>query len=146
MGAAQKKMATSLLPRQSKRHRPNTRASVQKCAPFSYRVPVSSLLKTTWQVVVSEFGTSTTHGLTASIISLLRKKHGYNEFSVSAPEPPLLKFAKTFYESPLILLLCGSAVVSALMGNVDDAISISIAVVIVLTGASLNPPYMRLFE
>ncbi|KAH9980652.1 calcium-transporting ATPase [Russula compacta] len=83
--------------------------------------------------VVSEFGTSTTHGLTASIIPLLRKEHGYNEFSVSAPEPPLLKFAKTFYESPLILLLCGSAVVSALMGNVDDAVSISIAVVIVLT-------------
>lgn len=39
-----------------------------------------------------------------------------------------------FYESPLILLLCGSAAVSAIMGNVDDAISITIAIVIVLTG------------
>ena len=39
-----------------------------------------------------------------------------------------------FYESPLILLLCGSAVVSAVMGNVDDAASITIAVIIVLTG------------
>jgi Ca2+-transporting ATPase len=58
---------------------------------------------------------------------------------VSAPEPALLKFAKSFYESPLILLLCGSAVVSAIMGNVDDAISISIAVVIVLTGAWFHP-------
>ena len=53
---------------------------------------------------------------------------------MSAPEPLALKFAKMFYESPLILLLCGSAVVSAIMGNVDDAISITIAVVIVLTG------------
>jgi P-type Ca2+ transporter type 2C len=73
--------------------------------------------------------------LTASIIQPLRDNHGYNEFSVSAPESPLLKFAKSFYESPLILLLCGSALVSAIMGNVDDAISITIAVVIVLTGA-----------
>ena len=39
-----------------------------------------------------------------------------------------------FHESPLILLLCGSAVVSALMGNVDDAVSITIAIVIILTG------------
>jgi hypothetical protein len=64
---------------------------------------------------------------------------------VTAPEPLLLKFAKSFYESPLILLLCGSALVSAIMGNVDDAISITIAVVIVLTGA-WSVPHTRLFE
>lgn len=46
----------------------------------------------------------------------------------------LLKFAKTIYESPLILLLCGSASVSAIMGNIDDAVSITVAVLIVLTG------------
>lgn len=77
--------------------------------------------------------------MTASVIPSLRESYGYNEFSVSAPEPALLKFAKSFYESPLILLLCGSAVVSAIMGNVDDAVSISIAVVIVLTGAQFRP-------
>lgn len=53
---------------------------------------------------------------------------------MSTPEPLLIKFAKTIYESPLILLLCGSATVSAIMGNVDDAISITVAVLIVLTG------------
>jgi hypothetical protein len=47
---------------------------------------------------------------------------------------------KCFYESPLILLLCASAVVNAIMGNVDDAISISIAIVIVLTGPYSSPP------
>ncbi|KAH9174469.1 calcium-transporting ATPase [Lactarius sanguifluus] len=83
--------------------------------------------------VVSQFRTSSTHGLTVAVIPSLRQTHGYNEFSVSSPEPLLLKFAKMFYESPLILLLCGSAVVSAIMGNVDDAVSISIAIVIVLT-------------
>ena len=67
---------------------------------------------------------------------MLRQEHGYNEFSVASPEPLLLKFAKTIYESPLILLLCGSATVSAIMGNIDDAVSITVAVLIVLTGAS----------
>ena len=59
--------------------------------------------------------------------------HGYNEFTVSTPEPLLVKFAKTIYENPLILLLCGSAVVSAVMGNIDDSVSITVAVLIVLT-------------
>jgi P-type Ca2+ transporter type 2C len=59
---------------------------------------------------------------------------GYNEFSVSSPEPVLIKFAKTIYESPLILLLCGSAAISAIMGNIDDAVSITVAILIVLTG------------
>ena len=64
----------------------------------------------------------------------LLQTHGYNEFSVDAPEPLLIKFAKTIYENPLILLLCGSAGVSAVMGNIDDAVSITVAVLIVLTG------------
>lgn len=82
---------------------------------------------------ISHFRTSGTNGLMNSDIDALREQHGYNEFSVSTPEPLWLKFAKTIYESPLILLLCGSAVVSAIMGNVDDAVSITVAVLIVLT-------------
>jgi P-type Ca2+ transporter type 2C len=69
-------------------------------------------------------------------IDTLREKHGYNEFSVTAPEPLFIQFAKTIYESPLILLLCGSATISAIMGNVDDAVRITVAVLIVLTGKS----------
>ncbi|KAF9234187.1 hypothetical protein BU15DRAFT_90076 [Melanogaster broomeanus] len=88
-----------------------------------------------WSVedTVAHFQSSTIAGLAASVIPGLQSEHGYNEFSVSAPEPVLLKFAKTIYESPLILLLCGSAVISAIMGNIDDAISITVAVAIVLT-------------
>ena len=51
-----------------------------------------------------------------------------------------IKFAKTIYESPLILLLFGSAFVSAVMGNIDDAVSITIAILIVLTGMKLVRP------
>ncbi|KZP18376.1 calcium-transporting P [Athelia psychrophila] len=80
-----------------------------------------------------DFQTSLEHGLVSSQMAFLHSIHGYNEFSVSSPEHVLLKFAKTIYESPLVLLLCASAVVSSVMGNVDDAVSITIAVLIVLT-------------
>ncbi|KAG2142271.1 uncharacterized protein EDB93DRAFT_611333 [Suillus bovinus] len=88
-----------------------------------------------WTVedTLAHFKTSAVSGLPSSSILTLQDTHGYNEFSVSMPEPALLKFAKTIYESPLILLLCGSAVISAVMGNTDDAISITVAVLIVLT-------------
>jgi Ca2+-transporting ATPase len=86
------------------------------------------------KATINFFRTSGVNGLLHSDINILRANHGYNEFSVASPEPLLLKFAKTIYESPLILLLCGSATISALMGNIDDAISITVAVLIVLTG------------
>ncbi|THV06634.1 Ca-transporting ATPase [Dendrothele bispora CBS 962.96] len=82
---------------------------------------------------IAYFRTSSTTGILISDIPHLQAQHGYNEFSVSAPEPALIKFAKTIYESPLILLLCGSATISAIMGNIDDAVSITVAVLIVLT-------------
>ncbi|KAJ6488267.1 Ca-transporting ATPase [Mycena vitilis] len=82
---------------------------------------------------VAHFRTSVTSGLLRTDIANLLENHGYNEFSVATPEHVLIKFAKTIYESPLILLLCASATVSALMGNVDDAVSIAVAVLIVLT-------------
>ncbi|KAF8627614.1 hypothetical protein AX15_004316 [Amanita polypyramis BW_CC] len=85
------------------------------------------------QDTIAYFRTSPTNGLLRSDIPNLLATHGYNEFSVSTPEPVFIKFLKTIYESPLILLLCGSAVVSAIMGNIDDALSITMAVLIVLT-------------
>ncbi|KAL9712101.1 High affinity Ca2+/Mn2+ P-type ATPase-like protein [Leucoagaricus gongylophorus] len=82
---------------------------------------------------VAYYRTNLASGLLHSDMPHLREQHGYNEFSVAVPEPLLLKFLKTIYESPLILLLCGSAAISAIMGNVDDAVSITVAVLIVLT-------------
>ncbi|KAL5531798.1 PMR1 [Sanghuangporus sanghuang] len=81
----------------------------------------------------SHFATSITTGLSSSSIPALRSIHGYNEFSVPAPEHVLIKFAKSIFEQPLILLLFGSAIVSAVMHNYDDAVSITIAILIVLT-------------
>lgn len=58
--------------------------------------------------------------------------YGLNELPHEEPEPLWLRFLKQFKET-LILLLLASAVVSYLMGNLDDAISIAIAVTIVVT-------------
>jgi hypothetical protein len=62
---------------------------------------------------------------------VLQSKHGFNEFDVSTPESAFIKLLKTIYESPMILLRCGSAAVSAMMGNRDDAISITVAILII---------------
>ena len=55
-----------------------------------------------------------------------RSVHGLNQLKDEAPEPLYVKFFKQFRESPLILLLLASAAVSLLMGNVDDAVSITL--------------------
>jgi magnesium-transporting ATPase (P-type) len=55
-----------------------------------------------------------------------RSIHGLNQLQDDDPEPLYIKFLNQFKESPLILLLLASAAVSVLMGNVDDAISITL--------------------
>lgn len=55
-----------------------------------------------------------------------RSIHGLNQFQDDTPDPLYIKFLNQFKESPLILLLLASAAVSVLMGNVDDAISITL--------------------
>ncbi|CEF67680.1 Secretory pathway calcium atpase [Strongyloides ratti] len=57
---------------------------------------------------------------------------GYNEFDVKEKESLTTKYVEQF-KNPLILLLLGSAIVSILMKQYDDAVSITIAVIIVVT-------------
>ncbi|KIH58931.1 e1-E2 ATPase [Ancylostoma duodenale] len=71
-------------------------------------------------------------GLSTAEASLRRQYHGYNEFEVTEQEPLWKKYTEQF-KNPLILLLLASAVVSLLMRQFDDAISITVAVVIVVT-------------
>lgn len=59
--------------------------------------------------------------------------NGINELSSDDDESLLSKFVACFYLDPLILLLIGSAVISFWMGNVDDAVSITLAITIVVT-------------
>jgi P-type Ca2+ transporter type 2C len=58
--------------------------------------------------------------------------HGPNEIPHEPPEPIWLRFVKQFQE-PLIVLLLVSAGASLLLGNMDDALSITVAVTIVVS-------------
>lgn len=82
----------------------------------------------------SELQTNLTHGLCNSQDIINRRSiHGINELSSEEEESLLLKFISSFYQDPLILLLIGSAIISFWMGNKDDAISITLAITIVVT-------------
>ena len=79
-------------------------------------------------------GTDTQNGLpTMSVVEERRAQYGKNEISSEEDEPLWWKFVTTFVGDPLILLLIGSAVISFIMGNIDDAVSITLAIVIVVT-------------
>lgn len=76
--------------------------------------------------------TSLTAGLTPAEALARLHDQGPNELPHEPPEPLWLRFIKQFKET-LILLLLGSAVMSVIAGNKDDAISIAVAVTIVVT-------------
>lgn len=76
--------------------------------------------------------TSLTNGLSPAEALARLHDQGPNELPHEEPEPLWLRFLKQFKE-PLILLLLCSAVASVVVGNKDDAISIAVAVTIVVS-------------
>jgi Ca2+-transporting ATPase len=61
-----------------------------------------------------------------------QKTFGLNELLVGEEEPVWKKYLEQF-KNPLIILLLGSAFVSLVMQQFDDAASITLAIVIVVT-------------
>lgn len=80
----------------------------------------------------ARLNTSLTFGLSPDEAEARLLRDGPNELTHELPEPLWLRFLKQFKE-PLILLLLASAGISFFMQNYDDAISIAIAVTIVVT-------------
>ncbi|KPI40178.1 Calcium-transporting ATPase 1 [Cyphellophora attinorum] len=76
--------------------------------------------------------TSLRTGLSVSEAQQRLLDDGPNELPHEEEEPLWLRFLKQFKETLILLLLC-SAVVSLFLGNKDDAISITLAVTIVVT-------------
>ncbi|XP_014260300.1 calcium-transporting ATPase type 2C member 1 isoform X1 [Cimex lectularius] len=68
---------------------------------------------------------------------LRRHIAGVNEFSVKEEDPLWKKYIEQF-QNPLILLLLASAFVSVCMKQFDDAVSITVAIIIVVTVAFIQ--------
>lgn len=84
--------------------------------------------------VASRLRVEVRQGLSWQEATYRRQLSGYNEFSVKEEEPPWKKYLEQF-RNPLILLLLASAFVSICMKQFDDAFSITVAIVIVVTVA-----------
>jgi len=83
---------------------------------------------------VARLGGHADDGLSSAEIARRREVSGPNELAKGDGETACAKFLEQLKE-PLILLLFGSAVVSSLLGQYDDALSIAVAVLIVTTVA-----------
>ncbi|CAF5181573.1 unnamed protein product [Rotaria magnacalcarata] len=76
-------------------------------------------------------------GLNENDIQLRQKFYGHNDFDVDDDEPIWLKYLGQFKE-PMILLLLASALISLILKQYDDAISITVAIIIVVTVAFIQ--------
>ena len=82
---------------------------------------------------IAELGVpSLKSGLSASDIEQRRDRWGINELEQKEKEQPWQKWLEQFQE-PLNVLLLGSAAVSVMVGQIDDAICITLALLIVIT-------------
>ncbi|KAI5293027.1 High affinity Ca2+/Mn2+ P-type ATPase-like protein [Ascosphaera acerosa] len=92
----------------------------------------STYSRLTVEEVAQRLNTSLQHGLSPHEAGVRLLREGPNELPREEPEPLWLRFLGQFKE-PLILLLLCSATISFFLGNYDDAISITLAVTIVIT-------------
>ncbi|VEU19562.1 DEKNAAC100209 [Brettanomyces naardenensis] len=82
----------------------------------------------------NDFGTDIHDGLSSQQeITYRRSIYGKNELTREEEEWMIIKFLSSFYSDPMIMLLIASALISFYMGNIDDGISITSAIVIVVT-------------
>ena len=86
--------------------------------------PSAKAARQSVEQVAHEFNTDCKRGLSTSDILGLRAIYGINELEAGEEESLFSKFLDSF-KDPLILLLLGSAGVSVIMGQFDDAISIT---------------------
>lgn len=101
--------------------------------PSRANTPLARFAQQLIKDTIAEFVTDAHLGLSNTQDILNRRLiHGDNELTHDEKELLVVKFFQAFND-PLILLLIGSAVISFWMGNVDDAVSISLAITIVVT-------------
>ncbi|XP_048748912.2 calcium-transporting ATPase type 2C member 1-like isoform X2 [Ostrea edulis] len=84
--------------------------------------------------VEARLRTNNSTGLHTTEANRRRVLYGVNDFQINNEEPLWKKYLDQF-KNPMILLLLGSAFVSILMKQFDDAVSITVAIIIVVTVA-----------
>ncbi|CAB3369455.1 Hypothetical predicted protein [Cloeon dipterum] len=84
--------------------------------------------------VAARLDTHLHNGLEWREVELRRQLAGFNELTVLDEEPTWKKYIEQF-RNPLIMLLLASALVSVCMKQFDDAVSITVAIIIVVTVA-----------
>uniref|UniRef100_UPI00358E72F4 calcium-transporting ATPase type 2C member 1 isoform X1 n=1 Tax=Myxine glutinosa TaxID=7769 RepID=UPI00358E72F4 len=88
----------------------------------------------TTEEVASELQADLQKGLKWAEALRRRAYHGWNDFDINQEEPLWRKYLDQF-KNPLIRLLLASAVISVVMQQIDDAVSITVALLIVVTVA-----------
>ena len=84
------------------------------------------------KTVEAKIGASFSQGLSSLEVSRRRDIHGFNEVDVGKPDPVWKKYIDQF-NNPFILLLLLSAFISICMKQYDDAVCVTVAIVIVVT-------------
>ncbi|XP_063888439.1 calcium-transporting ATPase type 2C member 1-like isoform X2 [Scylla paramamosain] len=90
-----------------------------------------------WEEVARLLLSDPASGLPSREVLARRQAVGFNEFEETQDDPLWKKYLGQFKE-PLILLLLASSVVSLCMGQFDDAVVITLAIVIVATVAFIQ--------
>ncbi|OWZ07437.1 Calcium-translocating P-type ATPase [Phytophthora megakarya] len=88
----------------------------------------------THEELTRELRVDPNYGLSELVVRERQQECGLNELAGEEEESIVVKFAGQF-KDPLIMLLMVSGVVSVAMGHTDDAISIAVAITIVVTVA-----------
>lgn len=104
----------------------NSKGAARKDAIFNKLTAWHALLL---EQVLLETNTSGERGLTDAEAAKRRLIYGRNELRVAVERPFVIVLLKQFRNTPVLLLL-GSAALSAAMGSVGDAIVISVVVVL----------------
>uniref|UniRef100_H3GAX1 P-type Ca(2+) transporter n=1 Tax=Phytophthora ramorum TaxID=164328 RepID=H3GAX1_PHYRM len=87
-----------------------------------------------YEEVTRELRVDANYGLSELAVRERQQECGLNELAGDEDESIVIKFVSQF-KDPLIMLLMASGVVSVAMGHTDDAVSIAVAITIVVTVA-----------
>lgn len=121
-----------------KKDKPTGKPLLEKSGgDMMWTLPSTSAAMMTVDEVVKHLRVDTKWGLNEHQVIERRKMHGWNEFDIKEDEPLWKKYLGQF-KDPMILLLLASALISVIMKQYDDAVSITVAITIVVTVAFIQ--------